>query len=118
MTSVAVAVAPFVAMAMVALLGSLPYFRPMTGGGPLPVDVGLVPFFLAGGAGLLMSRDLRGAGSVEDQRRPFGPQAHVVAASDGAPHPPILPRRRSGGARSACLLGASVSGPANGRGIS
>ena len=53
MTAVAVALAPFLAMGIVALAGKLPYFRDMTGGALLPVELGPGPFLVAGGAGLL-----------------------------------------------------------------
>ena len=53
MTAVAVALAPFLAMGIVALAGKLSYFRDMTGGALLPVELGPGPFLGAGGAGLL-----------------------------------------------------------------
>ena len=53
LTALGVALAPFLAMAIVAASGTLPYFRPMTDGGLLPVHIGLIPFLLAGGAGVL-----------------------------------------------------------------
>ena len=53
MTVVAVALAPFLAMGMVAMAGKLWYFRDLTGGGMLPVEISLVPFVVSAGAGLL-----------------------------------------------------------------
>ena len=53
MTAVAVVLAPFAAMGIVALAGKLPYFDEMTGGNLLPVEMELLPFLVAVGAGLL-----------------------------------------------------------------
>ena len=53
LTVVAVALAPFLAMGMVAMAGKLWYFRDLTGGGMLPVEMSLVPFVVSAGAGLL-----------------------------------------------------------------
>ena len=53
LTGVAVVVAPFLAMGVVALAGKLPYFRDITGGDFLPVELSWVPFLVALGAGLL-----------------------------------------------------------------
>ncbi len=53
MTALAVVLAPFLAIAMVALAGKLPSFSGMTGGGFLPVEIGVAPFLMAAGAGLL-----------------------------------------------------------------
>ena len=53
MAALAVALAPFLALGLVALAGKLPYFRDMTGGDPLPVEMGPAPFLAAAGAGLL-----------------------------------------------------------------
>ena len=53
MTGVAVLTAPFLAMAIVALVGKLPYFQDLTGGELLPVRWAAWPFLVAVGAGLL-----------------------------------------------------------------
>ena len=53
LTGVAVVVAPFLALGAVALAGKLPYFREITGGDFLPVELSWVPFLVALGAGLL-----------------------------------------------------------------
>ena len=53
MAVVAVLLAPFLAMGLVALAGVLPYFSGITGGGLLPVELGPAPFFMATGAGLV-----------------------------------------------------------------
>jgi putative ABC transport system permease protein len=53
LTLVAVAMAPFLALIGVSLVGTLPYFQNITGGSPLPVAINLVPFVTALGAGLL-----------------------------------------------------------------
>ena len=53
MAALAVALAPFLALGLVALAGKLPYFRDMTGGDLLPVEMGPAPFLAAAGAGLL-----------------------------------------------------------------
>ena len=53
MTGAAVVVAPFLAMAVVALAGPLPFFRELTGGGLLPVVLEPTPFLMAAGTGLL-----------------------------------------------------------------
>ena len=50
----AVALAPFIAMGAVALAGKLPYFRDITGGKALPVELHWLPFAVAAGAGLLI----------------------------------------------------------------
>ena len=47
----AVVVGPFAAIAIVALVGTLPYFSEMTHGGLLPVQIGATPFVAALGAG-------------------------------------------------------------------
>ena len=52
-SAVAVVLAPFLAFGLVALAGKLPYFRDMTAGGFLPVELGPGPFLWAGGAGAL-----------------------------------------------------------------
>ena len=52
-TGAAVAVAPFLAMGVVALAGKLPYFRTITDGNNLPVELSPWPFAMAAGAGLL-----------------------------------------------------------------
>ena len=52
-TGAAVAAAPFLAMGVVALAGKLPYFRHITGGAALPVELSPLPFVMAAGAGLL-----------------------------------------------------------------
>ena len=53
MTAVAVVLAPFAAIGIVALVGKLPYFAEMTVGHTLPVDMSPLPFLMAAGAGLL-----------------------------------------------------------------
>ena len=53
MTLVAVAAAPFLAMAAIALSGKLPYFEGVTGGGLLPVELRALPFLVAAGTGVL-----------------------------------------------------------------
>ena len=47
------ALAPFLAMAMVAFAGKLAVFRHMTGGTLLPVEIGPTPFLVGAAAGLL-----------------------------------------------------------------
>ena len=49
----AVIIAPFLALAAVALAGKLPYFSQSTGGAMLPVELTPTPFLAALGAGLL-----------------------------------------------------------------
>lgn len=53
MTGVAVVAAPFLAFGIVAAAGKVLYLRAATGGEFLPVEMGPVPFAIAGGAGLL-----------------------------------------------------------------
>lgn len=53
MTSLAVVVGPWLAMAAVALAGKLPYFGDMARGEMLPVEITLTPFLVALGAGLV-----------------------------------------------------------------
>ena len=53
LTTVAVVLAPFIAMGAVAAAGFLPYFRDITGGHALPVTLQLLPFLVAIGAGVL-----------------------------------------------------------------
>lgn len=53
MTLLAVMVAPILALAGVALAGILPFFRRMTNGDFLPLDVGPTPFLAAAAAGLV-----------------------------------------------------------------
>ena len=53
LTVVAIVLAPFIAMGTVAIAGKLPYFREITGGALLPVDLHWMPFAVAAGAGLL-----------------------------------------------------------------
>lgn len=53
MTIAAVILAPFAAMGIVALVGKVPYFHAMTGGSLLPVELELLPFVAAAGAGVL-----------------------------------------------------------------
>ena len=48
-----VAAGPFMAIAIVALVGTLPYFSEMTHGGLLPVQIGATPFVVSLGAGAL-----------------------------------------------------------------
>ena len=53
MISVAVALAPFLAMGAVALAGKLPHFAEMTGGRSLPLHLGPEPFLFGAAAGVL-----------------------------------------------------------------
>ena len=53
LTVVAVALAPFLSMAAIALAGKLPYFREITGGKMLPVELHWLPFLVAAATGLL-----------------------------------------------------------------
>lgn len=53
LTGISVVLAPFIAMSVVALVGLLPYFRNVTGGGMLPVELDWTPFVAAVGAGVL-----------------------------------------------------------------
>ncbi|MDP6665613.1 MAG: ABC transporter permease [SAR202 cluster bacterium] len=52
-TVIAVAVAPLLALAAILLAGKLPHFDAMTGGDFLPVEIGIVPFLVAAGVGVL-----------------------------------------------------------------
>ena len=52
-TLIAVAIAPFLAAAGIALAGKLPYFEHITLGGFLPVSLGWMPLAVAAGTGLL-----------------------------------------------------------------
>ena len=51
LTAVSVVAAPFLAMGAIALAGKLPYFRDLTGGDILPVQLAWMPFLVALGAG-------------------------------------------------------------------
>jgi ABC-type multidrug transport system fused ATPase/permease subunit len=53
LTVFAVVIAPFLAMALVALAGFLPYFSDITGGSILPVEFHWEPFAAAAGTGVL-----------------------------------------------------------------
>ena len=53
LTTVAVVLAPFIAMGAVASAGLLPYFRDITGGHALPVTLRWTPFLVAIGAGVM-----------------------------------------------------------------
>ncbi|MCI0438755.1 MAG: FtsX-like permease family protein [Chloroflexi bacterium] len=53
LTAIAVAVAPFIAMGVIALAGKLPYFSGFTGGQTLPVELSWIPFAIALGAGAM-----------------------------------------------------------------
>ena len=53
LTVVAVVVAPFLAMGVIAIAGKLPYFRDITGGAFLPVELDWMPFLVAAGVGLV-----------------------------------------------------------------
>ena len=53
MVALAVLLSPFLAVGLVAFAGKLPYFREMTDGGLLPVELGALPFLLSFGAGVL-----------------------------------------------------------------
>ncbi|MCH8062676.1 MAG: hypothetical protein IH861_09245 [Chloroflexi bacterium] len=52
-TTLAVVVAPFLAFGAIAISGKLPFFSEITGGSPLPVDMRLSPFLVAGAVGAL-----------------------------------------------------------------
>ncbi len=52
-TAVAVAAAPLLALAGIAMAGKLPHFDTLTGGDFLPVEIGVVPFLVAAGVGVL-----------------------------------------------------------------
>ncbi len=64
MTAVAMSVAPFAAMALVALAGKLPYFQDVTGGSTLPVAIQPAPFLAAAATGLLSLLVLVMAGTM------------------------------------------------------
>ena len=51
LTGLAVAAAPFIAMALISQAGRLAYFRPITGGDALPVSFAWEPFAVAAAAG-------------------------------------------------------------------
>jgi ABC-type lipoprotein release transport system permease subunit len=53
LTVIAVLSAPFLAMALIALSGKLPYFGDITDGDMLPVELKLSPFLVAGAVGVL-----------------------------------------------------------------
>jgi ABC-type lipoprotein release transport system permease subunit len=53
LTVIAVLLAPFLAMGLIALSGKLPYFTDITGGDMLPVELKLTPFLVAGAVGVL-----------------------------------------------------------------
>ena len=53
LTVVGAAIAPFIALPTVWLAGLLPYFWHITGGRPLPVHIGWIPFAAAGIAGVM-----------------------------------------------------------------
>lgn len=53
MTLLAVVAAPLLAVSAAAAAGRLPFFREMTGGDPLPVSFGPMPFATAAGTGLV-----------------------------------------------------------------
>ncbi|MCH8206300.1 MAG: ABC transporter permease [Chloroflexi bacterium] len=53
LTAVAVVLAPFLSMGVVALAGKLPYFSEITAGRMLPVEFQWLPFVVAAGTGLL-----------------------------------------------------------------
>ena len=53
LTVIGAAIAPFIALPTVWLAGLLPYFWHITGGGPLPVHIGWIPFAAAGVAGAM-----------------------------------------------------------------
>lgn len=75
LVAIPVIVAPFLAMALVALLGKLGAYRAVTGGSFLPVDLGWVPFVWAVGTGvvamalLLVPAMWQSRGSVVVERR-------------------------------------------------
>ena len=84
MTSVAVGLAPFVAMGTVALAGKLPYFSDITDGDLLPIELGPAPFLLALATGLsiLSFFIIRGAFGARD-----GFLVHKLRSS----RPPTIP---------------------------
>ena len=84
MTLIAVAVAPFLAIGAIALAGKLPYFEGITGGGFLPVQVGVLPFLVAAGTGLLCLA-IFVAPSV------LGARASMVAHKLRSSRPPSIP---------------------------
>ena len=53
LTALAAAIAPLIALPLVWLAGLLPYFWHITGGRPLPVHIGWIPFAAAGLSGLM-----------------------------------------------------------------
>ncbi len=53
LTVVASALAPFIAMGLIATLGYLPYFDNISDGGMLPVRLSSLPFIVSAGAGVL-----------------------------------------------------------------
>ena len=52
-TVIAVLLAPFLAIALIALSGKLPYFNDITGGSMLPVELKLLPFLVAASVGMV-----------------------------------------------------------------
>ena len=52
-TVIAVLLAPFLAIALIALSGKLPYFSDITGGSMLPVELKLLPFLVAASVGMV-----------------------------------------------------------------
>lgn len=53
LTVIAVLMAPFLALALIALSGKLPYFQDITGGAMLPVELKLTPFLVAAAVGMV-----------------------------------------------------------------
>ena len=86
MTAIAVALAPFLAVAIVAFAGKLSYFQAMTAGDPLPATLSSSVFLAAFGAGLLClaiyvvfgALGARGGALVQKLRSSRPPQASFV----------------------------------------
>lgn len=84
LTAVAVVLAPFLAMGIVALAGKLPYFHEFTHGDLLPVEFRLLPFLVAAGAGLLCVAIYVIPGAI-------GGRAGLIIHKLRASRPPSLP---------------------------
>lgn len=84
MTTVAVALAPFLAMGTVAVAGKLPYFSDITDGDLLPIEIEPAPFLLALGIGLLnlLFFVVRGA---------FGARGGLLVHKLRSSRPPTIP---------------------------
>ena len=84
LTGLAVVVAPFLALGLIAAAGKLPYFRDVTGGNALPVQLSGTPFLVAAGLGLLILVILVGPGLVGSRGSPV---VHRLRSS----RPPSIP---------------------------